>query len=251
VPELYAGALFFPVERASDVMHAWHEFVEAGIPEELGTVGRIVNVPPLEHIPEAIRGRSFAIVQAVYLGNERDGAALLRPLAELGPAMNTFATVEPGALGFLGMDPDAPVPAVGSSRMLSDLGSAGIDALLGAAGPGSGSTLASVELRALGGALARRTPGHGALAKLEGDYLLFAVGGVFAPQLYGEVRGRAAAVSNALGPWDSGTRNGNFEADDVDARLFYDEDTWRLLRALRTHWDPTGIFLANHEIKDS
>jgi hypothetical protein len=22
-------------------------------------------------------------------------------------------------------------------------------------------------------------------------------------------------------------------------------------RALRTHWDPSGVFLANHEIKDS
>jgi hypothetical protein len=25
----------------------------------------------------------------------------------------------------------------------------------------------------------------------------------------------------------------------------------RALRALRTHWDPSGLFLANHEIKDS
>ena len=35
-----------------------------------------------------------------------------------------------------------------------------------------------------------------------------------------------------------------------DARLFYDEDTFRLLRALRTEWDPSGLFLANHEIKE-
>ena len=43
----------------------------------------------------------------------------------------------------------------------------------------------------------------------------------------------------------------NFEEGAVDAQVFFDADTWRLLRALRTHWDPNGLFLANHEIKDS
>jgi hypothetical protein len=109
----------------------------------------------------------------------------------------------------------------------------------------------SVELRSLGGALGPRTPGHGARTTLDGDYLMFAVGGVFSPEHYGEVLGQAEAVSNAPAPWDAGTRSLNFEEGKVDARLFFDEDTWRALRALRTHWDPKGLFLANHEIKDA
>jgi FAD binding domain len=182
VPELYAGAFFFPYERSSEIMHAWHELVSAGLPDEITTVGRVVQVPPLEEIPEIIRGKSFAIVQAAFLGNERDGAELLRPLAELGPEMNTFGMVGPNALGYLAMDPDSPLPYAGSSRVVSDVSAAGIDAFVATAGPGSGSTLASVELRSLGGALARRAPGHGALATLDGDYLMFAVGRVFSPR---------------------------------------------------------------------
>ena len=58
-------------------------------------------------------------------------------------------------------------------------------------------------------------------------------------------------MSHALAPWDSGARYLNFEEGNVDARVFFDEDTWRLLRTLRTEWDPAGLFLANHEIKDS
>ena len=85
VPEIYAGALFFPYERASEVMHAWHEHVSAGMPDEITTVGRVVQVPPLPEIPEIIRGRSFAIVQAAYLGNEADGAELIRPLRRARP----------------------------------------------------------------------------------------------------------------------------------------------------------------------
>jgi FAD/FMN-containing dehydrogenase len=251
VPELYAGSLFFPYERASEVMHAWHEFVSAGIPDEITTVARVVQIPPLEEIPELIRGRSFAILQAAYLGSEADGADLIRPLAELGPEMNTFAMAPPNSLGWLAMDPEEPMPYAGSSRMLSDVSAAGIDAFVDTAGPGSGSQLANVELRSLGGALARKAPGHGARATLDGDYLLFAVGGVFTPEAYGEVLGQAERVSEALTPWDSGTRYLNFEEGDVDARVFFDADTWRLLRALRTEWDPNGLFLANHEIKHS
>ncbi|HEX6583462.1 MAG TPA: FAD-binding oxidoreductase [Thermoleophilaceae bacterium] len=251
VPELYAGALFFPYERASEVMHAWHDYVSAGLPDEITTVGRVVQVPPLEEIPEILRGKSFTVLQAAYLGSETDGAELIRPLVALGPEMNTFGMVEPGALGFLAMDPDAPLPYVGSSRLISDVGSAGIDAFIDAAGPGSGSQLANVELRQLGGALGRRTPGHGARATLDGDYLVFAVGGVFTPDAYGELHRQAEGVSQALSAWDSGERYLNFEEGEVDARVFFDADTWRLLRALRTEWDPKGLFLANHEIKES
>jgi FAD/FMN-containing dehydrogenase len=250
-PEIYAGSLFFPYERASDVMHAWHDYVSAGLPDEITTVARVMQFPPMEEIPEMVRGKSFTILQAAYLGSEADGAELIRPLTDLGPAMNTFAMVEPAALGHLAMDPEDPMPYVGSSRMLSDVSSAGIDAFIDAAGPGSGSELANVELRSLGGALGRRAPGAGARATLNGDYLLFAVGGVFTPDGYGEVLRQADGVSEALRAWDSGTRYLNFEEGDVDPQVFFDADSWRLLRALRTHWDPNGLFLANHEIKES
>ena len=76
----------------------------------------------------------------------------------------------------------------------------------------------SLRLRHRGGALGRRTPGHGARATLEGDYLLYAVGGVFTPDGYGEVERQAEAVSQAMAPWDAGTRYLNFEEGEVDAQ---------------------------------
>jgi FAD/FMN-containing dehydrogenase len=250
VPELYAGALFFPFERAPEVMHAWHELVSAGLPEEITTVARVYQFPPLPILPEFLRGQSFTVVQAAYLGNERDGAELIRPLTELGPDTNTFGMVEPSALGYLAMDPDQPLPYASSSRIVSGVSDATIDAFLETAGPGSPSQLASVELRSMGGALARRPEGAGARATLDGDYIMFAVGGVMSPDAEPEVQGQADGISAALAPWDAGARYANFEERSANARLFYDEDTFRLLRALRTEWDPSGLFLANHEIKE-
>lgn len=248
VPELYAGAYFYPYEQAPEVIHAWHELVSGGIPEELTTVARVMQFPPLEEVPEIVRGKSFTIVQSAYIGAEAAGAELLRPLAELAPLMDTHAIVEPSALGYLAMDPEQPMPYADSSRIVSDMSAAGIDAFLAAAGPGSGSELASVELRSLGGALARSGPNHGARATLDGDYVMFAVGGVFTPEAHDDVKAQADGVSQALAPWEAGIRYLNFEDYEADARLFFDEDTWRLLRALRTHWDPDERFLANHEI---
>jgi hypothetical protein len=213
-------------------------------------VARVYQFPPLPILPEFLRGQSFTVVQAAYLGNERDGAELIRPLTELGPDTNTFGMVEPSALGYLAMDPDQPLPYASSSRIVSGVSDATIDAFLETAGPGSPSQLASVELRSMGGALARRPEGAGARATLDGDYIMFAVGGVMSPDAEPEVRGQADGISAALAPWDAGARYANFEERSANARLFYDEDTFRLLRALRTEWDPSGLFLANHEIKE-
>jgi hypothetical protein len=81
--------------------------------------------------------------------------------------------------------------------------------------------------------------------------MLLALGGVMDPAAYDHVLGQARRVSETMRPWDAGTHYLNFEETSVDARAFFDEDAWRTLRALRTHWDPKGVFLANHEIKDS
>ena len=67
-PEIYAGALFFPFERAPEVMHTWHELVSAGLPDEITTVARVYQFPPLPMLPELLRGKSFTVVQAAYLG---------------------------------------------------------------------------------------------------------------------------------------------------------------------------------------
>jgi hypothetical protein len=106
-------------------------------------------------LPEAIRGRSFAVVLAAHLGGEADGADLLRPLRELGAEMDTFAMVPPAALSYLAMDPDAPMPYASDSQIVGELPAAAIDDPIAVAGPGSGSELAAVELRHL----AARSPG--------------------------------------------------------------------------------------------
>ena len=65
IAELYGGALFFDYERAGEVLRAWHEWT-ATAPESVTSLGRLMQFPPIELIPEMFRGKSYAIVEAVF-----------------------------------------------------------------------------------------------------------------------------------------------------------------------------------------
>jgi FAD/FMN-containing dehydrogenase len=245
-PEIYAGAFFFEFERTSEVLHAWHDWTKTGLPDEITSVGRVMQFPPFEEVPEPLRGKSFAIVEAVFTGSREDGEALLRPLRELGPAMETFEMVPSAALGYLHMDPDDPLPAAMDHMVLGDLPSAAIDDLVAVTGPGSGSPLVSVELRHCGGALARTPENSGAATGIAGEYLMFAVGGLMTPEMGAAVEAQLALVGGALAAHRTGSYS-NFEERPGRAGELYDAETTARLAAARKAVDPDGIFLANHE----
>jgi hypothetical protein len=131
------------------------------------------------------------LVEAAYCGREADGAALLQPVRELGPEMDTLETIPVDGLGELHMDPPQPVPFAGDGMLLSGLPADAVDALVGIAGAGSGSPLLSVELRQLGGALANASPSGGALSSFDAGFALYAVGMVMDAEMKGP-RGQGA-----------------------------------------------------------
>ena len=144
------------------------------------------------------------------IGDEAEGAELLRPLRELGPAMDTFAMVPPAGIAELHMDPPEPVPYTGEGMMLGDLPAEAIDRFVKAAGPESGSPLVSAEIRHVGGALARTAADHGALDTFDASFLTFGVGMVFDEESYRANREQLAMLQLALAPYDTGRQYLNF-----------------------------------------
>ena len=163
VPDLYAGAMFWPIERSSEVLHAWREWTQTA-PDAVTSAARILRLPPIPDIPELLRGRAFVTIDAAVLGSRAFGAEVVQALRDLGPEIDTFDVVEPVALSRLHMDPEHPVPGMAEHRLLAELPAEAIDAFVAAAGPGSGSAMLAAEIRHLGGALGVARPGSGALA---------------------------------------------------------------------------------------
>jgi len=113
-----AGALWYPIERAPEVLHAWAELTRGQVPDELTTIGRLLNFPPIQQIPEPVRGQSFVIVEAYHTGDPARADALLAPLRALGPVNDTITTVPMPAFSHLHMDPEQPVPGTGGGMMI-------------------------------------------------------------------------------------------------------------------------------------
>jgi hypothetical protein len=246
VAEVYAGALFWPLERAGEVLQTWSGLVAAA-PDELTSLGRLMQFPPIPEVPEPFRGRAFVLVEAAYCGREADGAALLEPLRELGPEMDTLATIPVDGLGELHMDPPQPVPFAGDGMLLSGLPTDAVDALVGIAGAGSGSPLLSVEVRQLGGALANASPSGGALSSFDAGFALYAVGMAMDAEMKAAVQSHAAGVQDVLEAWSAGSFM-NFTERRADPRELFDATTYERLRRVKAEYDPDDVIRGNHSI---
>lgn len=244
--EIYAGWLIFPWERSAEVLSAWNELLPS-LPDEMTSIGRLLQLPELPEIPESLRGAQLAVIEAAFLGTEADGAELLRPLRELGPAMDSFAMMPAAALGELHQDPRDPVPALSAAALLDDLPREAMERLVATVGPGSGSPFLSVELRHLGGALGRGRTGAGSLGRLEGTFALFAVGIPMTEEIAAALHTHGDRLVSELAEYDRG-RYLNFTERPTDTRLAYSDAGFARLQATRANWDPDGLFSANHPI---
>jgi hypothetical protein len=243
VRELYAGDLFFPIARAAEVLRAWREWTLA-VPDEVTSLGHLVRLPPLPQIPEPLRGQAFVIVEAAYLGDAGTGDELIGPLRRLGPERDTFAMIPAPALGQLNLDPDQPVPAHGDGAFLADFPSAAVDA----AGPDADTLLASIEVRHLGGALARPVAGGGAQPSIDANYMLFATGATPAPDLAATVRAQVRAVKDALAPWHAGYDYYAFAETPAPASAVLPAASYRRLQEIIASHDPDQVIISAHPV---
>jgi FAD/FMN-containing dehydrogenase len=247
--EVYAGMMLFPWERSSEVMQAWRELTQT-LPDEMHASARIMQFPPIPDLPDFLRGRKLVVIEAVYLGDAATGDALMRPLVELGPEMNTLGTMPAAGLQALHMDPPQPVPGASDYMMLDDLTPDAVDTLVELAGPGSDSPLLAVELKLLGGELARPRDDHGARGAFPGRYMLFMVGMVMNPAAKAAILSRAASITDALAELRAGSGYMNFaDAPGRDSAELFDAESYARLRELRARYDADERFVSNHPIR--
>jgi FAD binding domain len=248
VREVYAGILWWPIERDHEVLHAWAELTRNELPDELTTVGRYLRLPPLPDIPEPVRGKSFVVVEVIHLGEAEQADELLAPLRALGPVMDTVGPMSTPALSHMHMDPEHPVPARGDGMLLQALPSQAIDELVRTAGAASSSPLVSLELRQLGGELGRARPENGAFAAVDAGYALYAVGIAPTPAAGAAVTAHLEDVMDAMSPWAAERMYLNFSETRRDPRTLWAEQAHHRLLRIKANIDPTNLIRSNHPL---
>ena len=245
ISEVYAGVLFFPIERAEEVLQAWREWVTT-VPQSITSIGRLLKFPPLPELPPFLSGQSYVVVEATCLLDAAAADAVLAPLRALGPAIDTFRPTPVEELSQLHMDPPGPVPGHGDGLMLAELTPAAVTAFARFAAPDV--PLLSVELRHLGGAL---TPGQvsaGAVDGINGGFAMFAVGITPTPDSYAAVHGAVVAAQHALAPWASGGMYLNFAESRKSGDALFGGGTYRRLQQVKAAYDPADVIRANHPV---
>jgi len=244
ITEVYAGILWFPIDRAAEILNEWRAWTD-GQPEEMTSVGRLLQFPPIPEIPEPVRGQSFVVVQAIFLGDEAEGKALLAPLRALGPVLDTVTTIPITELSRLHMDPEGPAPGAGDGGMLAEVDAELVDTLVDLT---VGSPLLSVELRHLGGAVARPRPEHGAVSHFDAPFIMYAVGIAPTPEAKEIVEGVTAVLRDALAPWEADHTYLNFAETRRGGTSLFGGDAHARLRRIKAEVDPQDVIRSNHPL---
>jgi FAD/FMN-containing dehydrogenase len=243
--EVYAGMMLWDHARHAEVLRAWRDWTRTA-PEAATTSFRILHLPPLPDLPPFLSGRSVVVIDGAYAGPLDEGAEAFAALRALEPEMDTFGGSSPAVLSRIHMDPEEPIPYLADTMMISHLDDAALEAFAGPIQPGA--PVLFGELRHLGGALGRIEDGAGALGRMDGEYLAFAVALTMGPETVAPVKAALDAFFTSLAPYDTGARYLNFVEEPADSAQFYADDAYRRLREIRAVVDPDARMVGNHPI---
>ncbi|TCO42234.1 FAD/FMN-containing dehydrogenase [Kribbella antiqua] len=247
-PHVFGGRLLWPIEMARPVLKAFRA-VSATAPDALTLWAQLFRFPALDEIPEPLRGGAFVSIDVSYLGSAEEALALLEPCLEL-PArwLNTLGTVPLAELGSIAAEPVDPMPVSETSGLLRDFDDVAIDRLLAVVGAGSTAPLAVVQVRHLGGALARASAAEGPAGAVLEPYQFFCLGVPVAPEVEAAIQECFAEVRTALGGHTTGRTMFTFLGADDDPGRAFSPGALARLREVKRRTDPDGVFRSNRPV---
>ena len=236
-PTFYGGSLWFDGDDAAAVIERWLHWSE-DLPELATTSIALFQLPAMPDVPPPLADRLTLSVRYVWTGDPEEGERRFREIREAAPVLLDDVALKPyTAIDSVHTDPLDPMPVHETAAVLTDFPAEAVEAMLGLTGPGSGSPQVLVEVRQMGGAIARAEEHPSAFCSRDAAYSLLMVGIAEVPG----VEEHGEAVLEALDPWTGGHRLPNFTFSPEDYLDAYDEPTLaRLRRAIRTY-DPLGV----------
>ena len=252
VTSVYGGTLFFPIERAAEVLSAYSAWV-ATVPEALTSTIVLQRFPPLPIVPEPLRGKAVVAVLAAYCGPATDGAPWIDRLRSLGGALiDTFSQLPYTALDSIANDPVDPLPTRRMTGLLHDLGPSTIATLVDLAGAQAEQPLMKMEIRHLGGAMTRFDPRSAAFSQRNAPFVFVTVDLTPSPAQAALSERKTRQAAGALQPHTTGgvmagwLGGGDYGVERT--RAAFAPEHYARLRQIKQRYDPANIFRLNHNI---
>jgi len=242
---LYGGSVFFDAEHIAPVLTAWADWTTT-LPEAANSSVVVLRLPPLDFIPEPLRGKTVLNVRFAFVGDVAEGKRLFQPIRDAGTTLIDAVGEMPASdIALIHNDPKDPTASWDRGVMLTGFGSGFVEAFLDAAGPDRQLPLVAIELRHLGGATQRDVPEGSAVGGRGAAGTLMMIG-VPDPGLFEQVLPATAdGVLAKLGPWISAETTVNFAgafAVPGSYRGSWPADTFTRLAEVRATYDPEKVF---------
>lgn len=226
--QLFGGRQLWPAAHARDVAEVFRSMT-ATAPEALNLWLELLSFPGAE---------PMVAIDSTFLGSEDEGRGLMRATEALPtPIADTRAPMSVADLGTITAEPTEPTPGRTRAELLTSLDDSALDALLGS----PIAPLLSVQVRHLGGALARPSDNpHGALTE---PYSVYMFGLSTTEEAAGSIGEKQADLAQALPT--SGRKPVTFLNPAEGLADALPETSLLRLRRLKDERDPAGIFRGN------
>ena len=242
LPSLYAGSLLFENQHIEKVLRGWLDYT-ATAPDEVTTSVVMLRFPPIDAVPEPMRGKNFASVRFAYPGEIGEGKRLAAPLRALAPVfIDSLGELPIDEVGLIHNDPEGPSPAWSNGTLLSHADDGLASAVFAAAGPGARIPFVAAELRHLGAAVAVDVAEGSAVGGRSGAYTLTLIAAP-EPSLFQTIVPEAAGrIFDAVRPWINPESNVNFSSNVGAGTPNWSPDVAERLAKVRAKYDPDRVF---------
>jgi FAD/FMN-containing dehydrogenase len=253
-PQVTAGMVIHPMERAREVVGFFREF-SANAPEELCCVLILRLAPPAPFLSKDVHGKPIVAIAVCHSGSLEDGERAVRPLKELGNPLADIIAPKPFAVHQTLFDV-AMAPGrhyYWKSHYLPEFLEAAGGVLMDHAAKIT-SPHSSIFLFQLGGALARFGETDTPAGNRNAAYVLNVAASWEDPAQADEHIAWSRECWSAMQQFSTGGVNVNFltgEEGDKRIRAAYGEANYERLVELKNKYDPQNMFRLNQNIPPS
>lgn len=250
-PNVYGGAVFYPVSKARDLLRFYREWSKTE-PDELTSMIAFLTAPPAPFIPQPLQGTSMIALALCYSGALDDAEKVIKPLRDFAqPSVDLLGPIPYVALQ--GMF-DATVPkgilSYWRAEYINKLEDSAIDILVEQAGKMI-TPFAQVHVHHMEGAVGRIKVDTTAFGHREAPFILNVIGmwmdAAETEKQIAWVRGFSQAVRS----YSTGFSYLNFMGEEGQDRIksAYGEEKFDRLVWLKNKYDPNNFFRVNQNIK--
>ncbi len=245
---LYGGFLMFAEEQIDTAFRSWIDWTATADPQ-VTTSAAILAFPPIDAIPEPLRGRKLLSLRFAYPGATAQGEQLAAPLRAFAPVfMDTISEMPPSEIARIHSDPLDPIPNMVGGRLLTHVDQEFASVVLQAFGAGRRAPVLLCEVRHMGAASRIDVPEGSAAGGRPAEFTLDWVAAD--PAMFErEVPELIGRLYKDLAPWIASEGNINFAGTsptDDDYPSAWSPETFARLAVIRRACDPQGLFAPSH-----